>query len=227
MDPLRKEVHSRLSELITYIKDDENLSAKWSLVKILRGGKSFRSLTKRLDLNKEIVSKVENAFEAEPQKMEELAKKAADLNARMRKAGITTRSLGSSCLLGKCLGKTLLALLGLPYFMFSLIASLPMWVAALFIRNKGIKDKAFGNTVSFGVKLGLGAIWYPIVALICFLTAPWFIALPVALLAVPTYNYFYDYTELCRILFSDMKLFFCRKYEREANDIQSIFSKLV
>ena len=35
MDPLRKEVAARMSELITYLKDDEHLNDKWTLTKML------------------------------------------------------------------------------------------------------------------------------------------------------------------------------------------------
>ena len=89
-----------------------------------------------------------------------------------------------------------------------------MWALALALRSK-IRDKAFGNTVSFGVKLGLGAIWYPIVFALAFVFAPWPYALAGSLLAIPTYNYIYDYTEFLRVFISDCRLA-CNKGMRKA-----------
>ena len=89
-----------------------------------------------------------------------------------------------------------------------------MWVLATFLRGK-IRDKAFGNTVSFGVKLGLGAIWYPIVIALMFVFAPWQYALIGSIFAIPTYNYLYDYTEFLRVFVSDCRLA-CNKQIRSA-----------
>ena len=73
-------------------------------------------------------------------------------------------------------GKGLAALIGLPYFIFSGIANLPMWIAAELIRRK-IRDKAFRNTVSLGVKLGMMTILLPLYAILSFCLAPWWAAL--------------------------------------------------
>ena len=214
MEPLRKELRERMSELITFIPDDENLQAKWSLTKILAAGYKKKRLDKKLKNNRKITSEIEDAMLKYPEQMEAILKEAAALDVKRRKAGISFKSFGYDNLPLRCVWKALLALIGLPYFIFSGIVALPMWALALSLRSK-IRDKAFGNTVSFGVKLGLGAIWYPIVFALAFIFAPWPYALAGSLLAIPTYNYVYDYTEFIRIFFSDCRLA-CNKGMRKA-----------
>ena len=215
-EPLRKELAKRMSELITYIPDDENLASKWSLTKILTAGYRSCNLIKRKDNNREIIAQIEEALQRNPQKMQEILANAATFDRNRRKAGISFKSLGHKNLGLRCLGKALLAVLGLPYFAFSAIACLPMWVLAIFLRSK-IRDKAFGNTVSFGIKLGLGAVWYPIVFALAFCFAPWQYALVGSVLAIPTYNYIYDYTEFLRVFASDCRLT-CNKGIRKSFD---------
>ena len=214
MEPLRKEISRRMSELITYIPDDENLAAKWSLTKILTAGFRSCNLLKRRDNNKAVIAKIEATIQENPEKMQEILSKASVFDIQRRKAGISFKSFGHKNLGLRCLGKALLAVLGLPYYAFSAIACLPMWVLATFLRGK-IRDKAFGNTVSFGVKLGLGAIWYPIVIALMFVFAPWQYALIGSIFAIPTYNYLYDYTEFLRVFVSDCRLA-CNKQIRSA-----------
>lgn len=213
-EPLRKELSQRMSELITFIPDDENLQSKWSLTKILAAGSKKKRLDKKLKKNRKITSEIEEAMPKHPEQMESILKDAAALDAKRRKAGISFKSFGHDNLPLRCIWKALLAFIGLPYFLFSGIASLPMWALALALRSK-IRDKAFGNTVSFGVKLGLGAIWYPIVFALAFVFAPWPYALAGSLLAIPTYNYIYDYTEFLRVFISDCRLA-CNKGMRKA-----------
>ena len=213
-EPLRKELRERMSELITFIPDDENLQAKWSLTKILTAGYKKKRLDKKLKNNRKITSEIEDAMLKYPEQMEASLKEAAALDIKRRKAGISFKSFGHDNLPLRCVWKALVALIGLPYFIFSGIVALPMWALALGLRSK-IRDKAFGNTVSFGVKLGLSAIWYPIVFALAFVFAPWPYALAGSLLSIPTYNYVYDYTEFMRIFISDCRLA-CNKGMRKA-----------
>jgi hypothetical protein len=213
-EPLRKEIAQRMSELITYIPDDEKFKEKWSLTKILTAGYKKKRLDKKLKKNRKVIAEIEEAMQQHPEKMEEILKDAATLDVTRRKAGVSFKSFGHDNLPLRCAVKALLALIGLPYFIFSGIVALPMWALALALRSK-IRDKAFGNTVSFGVKLGLGPIWYLIVIALAFAFAPWPFALAGSLLAIPTYNYFYDYTEFFRVFVSDCRLS-CNKGIRKA-----------
>ena len=118
-----------------------------------------------------------------------------------------------------------MAVIGLPYYLYSLVAALPMWITATLLRSK-IRDKAFGNTVSFGIKLGMGAIWYPIVMALAFIFAPWQYALIISLLAIPSYNYFYDYNEFIRRMLSDCRLIGKKGLKKTFCKIRKDFSDL-
>jgi hypothetical protein len=80
-----------------------------------------------------------------------------------------------------------------------------MWVAAEVIRKK-VRDAAFRNTVSFGVKLAMSIILTPIYAALAFCLAPWWLALILMLMWYPSYGYIYDYVEGCRRWVSDIRL---------------------
>jgi len=97
-----------------------------------------------------------------------------------------------------------------------------MWAIALKIRS-GVKDPAFKNTVSFGVKLALGPILLLIYAILAFCLAPWWLAAGLLLLFIPSYYYFHDYIEGCRRWISDIRLL---KNKRLYKEYKSIMKKL-
>ena len=225
MDPLRKEIQRRMSELITYIPDDENLATKWALTKILAVDFRSTDIQLRMQNNRKVIAEIEKAMKTHPEKMTSLLEDAARFDYDRKKSGVSIFSFRAKNSAIRALGKGLLAIAGLPYYLYSLVAALPMWVTATFLRSK-IKDRAFGNTVSFGVKLGLGMIWYPIIIALAFVFAPWQIALAASILAVPTYNYFYDYNEFMRRLFSDIRLIGRKYLKKRFQSIRVAFSNL-
>jgi hypothetical protein len=225
MEPLRKELKQRMSELITYIPDNENLAAKWSLTKIL--AVSFRSadIQARMKNNRKVIERIEEAMEKHPEEMAAILAEADKFEKARKRAGVSIFSFRKKNSLFRFVFKALLAIIGLPYYLYSLIAALPMWVTSTLLRSK-IRDKAFGNTVGFGIKLGMGAIWYPIVMALAFIFAPWQYALVISLLAIPTYNYFYDYNEFMRRMFSDFCLIGKKNLKNDFRKIRKDFSDL-
>ena len=213
IEPLRVELAERMKELITYIPDDEKYAEKWSLLKMVairderrgygcRGTKLYDSMLK----NRSIAADIEAKLQAEPEKMEQLLEEVKEFERKRKAAGISIyafRKKKNPVL--NAIGKGFAAVLGLPYFIFSLIASLPMWVASEVIRKK-VRDAAFRNTVSFGVKLAMSIILTPIYAALAFCLAPWWLALILMLMWYPSYGYIYDYVEGCRRWVSDIRL---------------------
>lgn len=213
IEPLRVELAERMKELITYIPDDEKYAEKWSLLKMVairderrgygcRGTKLYESMLK----NRSIAADIEAKLQAEPEKMEELLEEVKEFERKRKAAGISIyafRKKKNPVL--NAIGKGFAAVLGLPYFIFSLTASLPMWVASEVIRKK-VRDAAFRNTVSFGVKLAMSIILTPIYAALAFCLAPWWLALILMLMWYPSYGYIYDYVEGCRRWVSDIRL---------------------
>ena len=232
MEPLRKELAARMSETFTYIPDGEYLKEKWVLTKMLSVTSSEKPygnfgtcLHDSMAANRSIVSKIEKACSEHPEKMQELFKEVSEFEKYRRKDGISIYSFRKSNGLPAILGKGLAALIGLPYLIFCAIACLPMWVTEVIVRGK-IRDKAFRNTVSFGMKLGFGLVWFPILAALAFCFAPWYIALAGFLLAIPSYSYIHDYAEGMRRFISDIRIIKCRKLRKRFSSIIKDFNRL-
>lgn len=188
---LQKEIHERISQLITYIPDDENYEGRWSLVK--QNAPLVCDPVLQLQNDREAAAR---ALEASPEVLSE----AEDFEKRRIAAKISSKAFGRCALLDG-----LFSLLLLPVFIFSLAAASPMLLPSLTIVKK-IKDKAFRNTARFAVRLVL----YPFVliawALGLFLTLKWFVALPLFLCALPSYSVFYRLLEYYRVTLSEFRL---------------------
>ena len=231
IEPLRKELASRMSKLITFIKDDEQLYNKWALTKMLAADKGLRygdygrSLHKGMLANREIVADIEKACEDKPEEMEKLLEKVAEFDKKRRKKGISIYSFRKKNEALNAAGKAFAALIGLPYWIFSATVSSPMWLTYNLLRSK-TRDKAFHNTVGFGVKLALGTILLITYAILAFCLLPWPYALALTLLTIPSYSYFFDYIEGMRRYISDLKLLGEKKLRGKFKDIVKEFRKL-
>jgi len=233
IDLLKKEVAAGISELITHIPAEDNYDSKWALVKMLRIADTSKgygdfgtSLHKGMEENRQTVDAIEKACTAHPEQMQELLERVKKFDKERIRRKISIYSFKKKdCTKWNVAGKGLAALIGLPYFIFSALVSLPMWAAALKIRSS-VKDKAFMNTVSFGVKLGLGTILSIIYAIAAFCLTPWWLALMLFALYVPSYAYFHDYIEGCRRWFSDMRLLRNKKMYKEFLDIVKTYRSI-
>lgn len=232
MEPMRKELTQRISELFTYIKDGDGLSEKWMLTKMIAaatGKKGYgdfgTSLHEGMLRNREIIAGIEKACEEHPEEMSEILEDVAKFDKFRRKDGISIYSFRKSNSILSNAGKGFAALIGLPYFIFSAVVSLPLWLTC-FLLKKNIKDRAFHNTVAFGVKLAGGIILGLIYAILAFCLAPWWIALIGFALTIPTYGYFFDYLEGCRRWMSDIKIHKCKKLRKSFKEILKKYSNL-
>lgn len=232
IDSLKKELTLRMSELFTYIKNDENLSAKWSLTKMLyitehpEGYGNFRTGLKECMLrNRAIVAEVEKACEERPEEMESLLLEVEDFEKHRRRDRISIYSFSSRNTVLRLIGKAAAALLGLPYFIFCAAAALPMWVSYYLIKGK-IKDRAFHNTVGLGVRLTGMTVLIPLYAIIAFCTLSWPVALAITLAAIPAYSFFFDYVEGIRRFVSDLRIKKCNKLRKQFNLILNKWKSL-
>lgn len=231
IDSIRKELAVRMSGYFTFIKDDENLNEKWILTKMLAMASKKKPYgtfgTKLYDSmmhNREIIAEIEKACEEKPEKMQKLFEEVKEFEKHRRKDGISIYSFKKHNEV-KTFGKVIAALIGLPYFIFSGIIDLPMWALEVFLRSK-IKDKAFRNTGSFGVKLGLGILWNIAIAATAFSTLWWPYALAITILALPAYSYIHDYLEGMRRFISDIKYLRCKKLKMRFKSIVKDFRSL-
>ena len=231
IDPLRKELAARMSQLITFLKDDENLYKKWALTKMvavtkgLNYGNFGSGLHKGMLENREIALSIDTACEENASKMEDILEKVESFEKKRKKKGMSIYSFTKKNTPLRVIGKVFAALIGLPYYIFSAIVSSPMWLTYYLLKGK-TRDKAFHNTVAFGVKLGLGLILYPIYAVLAFCLMSWPFALATLLLSIPSYSFFFDYNEGIRRLVSDIKVLSDKKMRSLCKDIVKTFDKL-
>lgn len=233
MDALRKELSSRMTELMTYFKFDENYDEKWALTKMVAirdrkkaYGECGTDLYEDMMRNRAIAADIEKAMEDHPEQMSEILAEVKEFEKNRKKSGISIYSFKKkSSPVMQAVGKGFAALLGLPYFIFSAAATLPMWATSFFVRSK-VRDKAFRNTVSFGVKLAMSTIFLPVIAVLAFVFAPWWMALAILALWLPAYSYFHDYIEGCRRWISDIKLLRERKLWKKFKGIVEEYKNL-
>ncbi len=208
-------LRERMTELFTYIPDDENYDGVWAYTKLATVGRRRGPLTARLAVNRQAVASVLPADA--PGNAEKLSA-ALDLDRRLHEAGISVLSLGNGGL-GRFLLKTLLLLLWLPFQLFLGIFALLQIAPAEYMIKKGIiKDEAFYNSFRYG----LYALVFPFTLILWTLlgTFVFHLGFWVSLAASIVLDYlsfplFYRGMDAYRVWVSDLKLLF-RKDLKEA-----------
>lgn len=224
IEPLRKELTKRMSELITYIDYNEDYDGKWTLTRLL----SLRyknTLEEQMKNNRRIIAEIEQKYEKNPEAMKDLLDKTARFDKVRRKKGISIYSFAAKNSFTRVFLKTLAALIMLPAYVFSAVASLPLWGISAILR-KIIKDRAFKNTATFGVRLAGCLTYGPACIALAFCLLPWKSALFLLLLMIPTYPYFYDYNEFIRRFVSDIKLSFNSDLKKFKNEIIDTYKSI-
>ena len=98
--------------------------------------------------------------------------------------------------------------------MASAAVNFPIWLVTWIIRGK-LKDKAFGNTVSYGVQFVLFPIVFVVGTILLFCFLPWTWALFGTVLLYFSYLLFVDYCELFRRWLSDVRWSFMWKLRKQ------------
>ena len=212
MNGLRDLLTESLSKQISYIPDnEEDYEAIWEMAKIKSGLKG--SLEERLERNQKTIKDILEWKDREPEKANETFEKVNKFIKERKKKGISVTSITKKNIVGTALWKTLVALLGLPVYLASAIASLPIWLITMILKNS-FKDKAWGNTVSFGVETILHPLLMTLCIVLTFCYLPWEYALASSIFYYYAYMYFVDFSEFLRKWWSDVKWCFNNKKMR-------------
>lgn len=86
----------------------------------------------------------------------------------------------------------------LPVWLVAALLSLPIWLPAELMCRRKVKDRAFHNTVRFGFKLILFPLVFALWAILFFMTLPWWLALALLAIYLPSYSLFHDGLSLFR-----------------------------
>lgn len=217
MNQLREMLSDRLSHLITYIPDDEDYDAIWEIVK-MKNEKRAGGLYKKMLRNRATVEKILQYREQHPEEAKELFNKVLEFSKHRVEQKISVTSTAKRKPLVNSVWKLLTALVGLPYFLASSVANAIAWIPMVILKSK-LKDKAWGNTVSFVSKFLLSSLVFIGGTIALFCTLPWYWALGGTVLLFFSYDFWFDYQELVRRLVSDIRWTFKTKLRQEYRDL--------
>ena len=217
MNQLREMLSDRLSHLITFIPDDEDYEAIWEIVK-MKNEKRAGGLYKKMLRNRATVEKILKYKEEHPEETKELFDKVLAFSKHRVEQKISVTSTAKRRPLVNSFWKLIVAIIGLPYFLASTVANAIAWIPMVILKSE-LKDKAWGNTVSFGSKFLLSSLVFIGGTIALFCTLPWYWALGGAVLLFFSYDFWYDYQELVRRLVSDIRWTFKTKLRQEYRDL--------
>ena len=213
MNQLREMLSERISELITYIPDDEDYDASWEIVK-MKNEKRAGGLYRKMLRNRATVEKIQQYKAQHPDEAKSLFARVMQFADKRVKNKISVTSTAKRRPLLNSLWKLLLVIVGLPYFVASSAVNILGWLPVLIIKSK-LKDKAFGNTVCFGGMLLISPIVFIVGTVLLFCHLPWYWALAGMVALFFSYGFWYDYQELCRRMISDIRWAFKGKLRKE------------
>ena len=217
MNGLRELVTEGLSKQISYIPDnEENYEAIWEMTKIKSGLKG--NLEERLEHNQKTIKDILEWKEKSPEKAKDKFEKVNKFIKKRKKKGISVTSVSKRNIVGTVLWKTLVALLGLPLYIASTIATLPIWLITMILKNS-FKDKAWGNTVSFAAETILHPLLMTLCIVLTFCFLPWEIATASSVFYYISYVYFVDFSEFLRRWISDVKWCFNKKLRAMSREL--------
>ena len=193
---LKDRLHEEISKLFTYIPDDDDYVAIWEIVK-MKNEKRAGSLYKKMLRNRSTVEKVLKYKEEQPEEAKNLFERVVKFAQRRKKEKISVISVAKKRPFLNSLWMFAVLLIALPYYLASAAVNWPVWATTWYIRSQ-LKDPAFGNTVSFGVRFVLFPLVFIAGTIVLFCNLPWYWALGGTMLLFFSYSVFVDYNELLR-----------------------------
>ena len=200
---LKDKLHEEISKLFTYIPDNEDYDAVWEIVK-MKNEKRPGNLYKKMLRNRETVDKVLKYKEEHPEEAKNLFEKVMSFANHRKKEKVSVMSVAQKQPFLNSLWRLAVLLLGLPYYLASAVINLPIWLITWIIRGR-LKDPAFSNTVSFGVRFVLSPFIFVAGTISMFCNLPWYWALGGTVLLYFSYSVFVDYNDLFRRWISDVR----------------------
>jgi len=215
---LKNILTERLASLISYVPDNEDYDTVWELVKMKAGMKPV-SLKRRRDRNKKYIEKIVNFSQREPEKAKTLFEKVRAFTKHRKEAGISVLSVSKKRPFWSTLWKTLMVTVGFPIFIVAAVVSSPIWFIASVLINR-LKDKAFTNTVNFGVEFVMHPLVMAVGVTLLFCLTRWPIAVIGSVFLYYSYVFFFDYCQYVRKWLSNVRWFFNHDLRKEYDSIK-------
>ena len=222
----------KISELITYIPDDENYDGVWSLTKILRSGEGVITqacrtpLSNRLAANREAVAVIEKKLNSDADRMARILADSAAFEEKRKAAGISTYSFFCKNRALNVTERAANALICIPAAIMFGIFSLPTWLTAKILCAKVFKDRAFhntGRTVCMFLWTPILSIFWLVIGWTCW---NWIMGILFLLMAINSYQGLWDCMGIIRKSMSDFKLLGRSDLYREWKSLRSRFKAL-
>lgn len=217
---MRSILSDALAKEIVYIPDDEDYDAIWEYTKLKadnreyfrktlaeiesREGHKLKGLLRIQAVDKYAVSEALELKAKNPDQAASLFSKVDALRVWRIQNGISVYSIARNHGFLNILLRTLIAVLGVPYYLFCAIVGCIKWIPVILIL-RGVKDDAFYNTARYGVRLGLAIPALIVWALVYFLLFRWQVAVVLLALSLPSLKFLYDYGEFFRRYISDIR----------------------
>ena len=207
INELKDILRERMSKLISFVPDeDEDYDAIWEIVK-LKPGYNSQKITEILDFKAK-----------EPEKAKTLFEKVRTFTKHRIESKVSVKTIVKKATFGTVLLKTLMIILGLPFYIAAAAVTCPIWITAYFIL-KGLKDNAFRNTVNYVVELFLHPLISLIGTILLFCYTPWKVAVLGSIFLYISYTFFMDSNEFIRIWMSDIRWVFNKKLRKEFDEL--------
>ncbi len=226
MVKMREVLTQKMADQIVYVPDDEDYDATWEYAKLKAGnpryfhrtvkaieqekGVRLKGLLRNQAVDRKAVQEILDLKEKNPEKARELLDKVEKLRIWRIQNGVSVNAIANNKRMVAAHINIVLALLGLPYYLFCGVVGSIMWIPILCIL-RGIKDDAFYNTVRFATRFAMLPVALIVWSVLYFCLLPsWIWATAALLLSIPSLRYLYGYGAFFRRLCSDIRWFWKR-----------------
>ncbi|MCQ2050739.1 MAG: 1-acyl-sn-glycerol-3-phosphate acyltransferase [Bacteroidaceae bacterium] len=210
-----------IEKQIAYVPDNLDYDSVWEYTKLKSNNrryfkhaitqiendanKRFRGLERILLVNRYAIKEMLQMQQDEPERTAIMLEKIDKFRLWRIQNGISVYSVARKHPVLLMLKNILLLLISLPYYLFSIIVTFPVWVTTL-VLLRHTHDNAFYNSIRVGVRISIGAIQLILWTVLFFVFIPhWSLALLLTLLLCPANMLITDYHELARRTMSDFK----------------------
>jgi hypothetical protein len=229
---LKDKLTQNLKDNILYLPEDEHYTATMELCRIhhrtqvRRLGLAGNLLEDRLYSARTTAAEIEQGLSENPEAMRALLEKTAQLYALRKKKGIRFYSIAANRSTVRLFFVLLSLLVCLPYFLFSILAHIPLIGIGGKIFSK-VKDKIFLNSIHIVLQTAILPLEAVLTAVLSLIFLPLYGALGVVVLAAPSYFFYLRYLRWVRVWISDRKWKQNRSLQAQYQDLQRWAEKVI
>lgn len=233
MTKMKDLLTERIQSSILYIPNDDDYTASYEICNIAqpierkellkeKANKRKHGLNLQLKANNNILKRISELKESNPEKAKQLFDLGNQANALREEKSISMESVSIKRPILSRIVKILCIILTLPYTLLTALLILPMVLICKYIFTL-LKDPAFKNSVRFLIYLLLWPLLMIVYSIIAYNLFSWQIALPLTILLLPSPIIAHEVWKIFRFIRSDIKLL----KEKKLRQIHSQIRKIV